>query len=381
MINKIIITVGIFALVIGMSDSLAYGQDASTMSPEEYEASLSKWKDRESSANSELSRLDREIASLRKQLGNVEGNIEKERDAIFGLMSASDEEIQNYMKLLSDLDDDVSGLEEMSEEELLAATDHLEDIELRMEKMNENDFSAFDQNRDMLDDIEAMLSNYRTVIPEPAQDPDDLASADSTFSDETDSSVVSDQVDDSVIDDEDLAEISEDDQEQQDSTALTSIEDDPQEGQLSDGQEMQPDAELTDGETPRNVTLRRTADSYKVIRGDNLWNISKKEEIYNDPFQWLKIYSANREQIANPHIIEIDQVFVIPREPAINEHWVSKGENLSTIAAEKYSNPFEWTRIYQANKTILESPDLVLPHTILIIPKIDKKKDTTPVNM
>jgi len=141
-------------------------------------------------------------------------------------------------------------------------------------------------------------------------------------------------------------------------------------------------AELkTDGETPKVVQFERKADSYKVIRGDNLWNISGKEKIYNDPFQWLKIYSANREQISNPDVIEIDQVFVIPRTPALNEHWVSRGESLSKIAAQRYSNPFEWTRIYEANKTILESPDLVHPHTILIIPKKNKKKDAVPVNM
>ncbi|MCH8305427.1 MAG: LysM peptidoglycan-binding domain-containing protein [Candidatus Marinimicrobia bacterium] len=333
MIKKLIIVTGIIVMWSILSGGTAYAQNASTMSPEEYQTELARWKGRESSAGSELSRLEREIASLQKQLTNVEGNIEKERNEIFGLMSASDEEIRNYMKILNDLENDVAGLADLSEEELLGSVEFLEGIELRLEDLSENDFSAFEQNRQMLDDIENMLSSYRTVIPEPTQESDALASADS-------------------------AEATE-----------------------ADEQEVQPDVEITDGKTPRNVTLVRKSDSYQVVRGDNLWDISSKEIIYNDPFQWLKIYSANRDQISDPDIIEIDQVFVIPREPAINEHWVSKGDNLSKIAAERYSNPFEWTRIYQANKSILESPDLLLPHTILIIPKLDEKKDDTPVNM
>ena len=333
MIKKLIIVAGIIVMWSILSSGTAYAQDASTMSPEEYQTELARWKGRESSAGSELSRLEREIASLQKQLTNVEGNIEKERNEIFGLMSASDEEIRNYMKILNDLENDVAGLADLSDEELLGSVEFLEGIELRLEDLSENDFSAFEQNRQMLDDIENMLSSYRSVIPGPAQESDALASADS-------------------------AEATE-----------------------ADEQEAQPDVEITDGRTPRNVTLERKSDSYQVVRGDNLWDISAKEKIYNDPFQWLKIYSANRDQISDPDIIEIDQVFVIPREPAINEHWVSKGDNLSKIAAERYSNPFEWTRIYQANKSILESPDLLLPHTILIIPKLEEKKDKTPVNM
>ncbi|MBN1970937.1 MAG: LysM peptidoglycan-binding domain-containing protein [Candidatus Delongbacteria bacterium] len=37
--------------------------------------------------------------------------------------------------------------------------------------------------------------------------------------------------------------------------------------------------------------------SYVVERGDNLWKISGKEDIYNDPFKWTDIYKANKETI------------------------------------------------------------------------------------
>jgi len=45
---------------------------------------------------------------------------------------------------------------------------------------------------------------------------------------------------------------------------------------------------------------------------DCLWNIAGKEQIYNDPFMWSKIYVANMDQIRNPDIIYPGQVLTIP---------------------------------------------------------------------
>lgn len=328
---KMILIGGLLLSSMIYSTEQIYAQDPSTLSPAEYQAELERWQSRETSANSESSRLNGDIESLKKQIADLDETISLERQAILGLRTSSDEEIREYMDMLKKLESDVANLENLSEEELLGDAELLEDIELRLETLSENDLAALEQNRNLLSEIDNMLSGYRTVIPEPSQEDESLASANE------------EEID--TIGEEDLAEVK------------------------------------TDGETPTVVQFERKADSYKVVRGDNLWKISGKEKIYNDPFQWLKIYSANREQISNPDVIEIDQVFVIPRTPALNEHWVSRGESLSKIAAMRYSNPFEWTRIYEANKTILESPDLVHPHTILIIPKKNKKKDTAPVNM
>jgi len=68
--------------------------------------------------------------------------------------------------------------------------------------------------------------------------------------------------------------------------------------------------------------------SYVVKKGDNLWKISGKEDIYNDPFKWTDIYKANTETIKSwqtkfdaelkegqqeADLIYPDQEFVIPR--------------------------------------------------------------------
>jgi|SaaInl8_200m_RNA_FD_contig_31_1937070_length_819_multi_33_in_0_out_0_1 nucleoid-associated protein YgaU len=51
---------------------------------------------------------------------------------------------------------------------------------------------------------------------------------------------------------------------------------------------------------------------YTVVSGDNLWNISGKESIYGNPYQWPLIYKANSDQITDADLIYSGQVFSIP---------------------------------------------------------------------
>jgi hypothetical protein len=59
------------------------------------------------------------------------------------------------------------------------------------------------------------------------------------------------------------------------------------------------------------ITFAETKEikEYKVIKGDTLWDISKKE--LNDPFMWPRIWKEN-SWIANPHWIYPDQMIKIP---------------------------------------------------------------------
>jgi nucleoid-associated protein YgaU len=112
-------------------------------------------------------------------------------------------------------------------------------------------------------------------------------------------------------------------------------------------------------------------DQYTVVEGDYLWKISKKEEIYNDPFQWIRIYNVNKDQIKDPNLIYKDQVFNIARGVAKNEHLVAKGEFLYMIAgmSKIYGDPTQWTKIFEANKDIIADQNLIYPYQVLTIPK------------
>ncbi|MFQ5863700.1 MAG: LysM peptidoglycan-binding domain-containing protein [bacterium] len=113
-------------------------------------------------------------------------------------------------------------------------------------------------------------------------------------------------------------------------------------------------------------------DEYTVIRGDYLWRISKKPDIYGDPFMWVRIYSYNRDQIKDPDLIYPDQIFKIQREVGPDEYLVGKGDNLAKIAGsmDVLGDPTKWRAIYDANKdTVGDDPSLIYPYTVLVIPR------------
>jgi len=137
--------------------------------------------------------------------------------------------------------------------------------------------------------------------------------------------------------------------------------------------EMQDKVATIEGKLTRvkNRMPKSVYDDYNVVNGDYLWKISKKSEIYDDPMQWMKIYTYNRDMIKNPDLIYPDWVLKIPRKVGPNEYIVVKGEYLSKIASnpDVLGNLTEWTKLYEANKEIISDPNTIYPHQILVIPR------------
>lgn len=59
--------------------------------------------------------------------------------------------------------------------------------------------------------------------------------------------------------------------------------------------------------------------SYSVVRGDNLWSISGKDEVYSDPYQWPLIYKTNRDKIKDADLIHPGQVLDIDQNASASE--------------------------------------------------------------
>lgn len=110
-------------------------------------------------------------------------------------------------------------------------------------------------------------------------------------------------------------------------------------------------------------------DQYTVVRGDYLWKISKKQDIYGDPFQWMRIYSYNTDLIKNPDRIYPNWNLKIQRESGPDEYLVKKGDSLRKIA-KMMGDSMSWTKIYEANKDIIgDNRSMLYPYTVLRMPK------------
>jgi len=121
-----------------------------------------------------------------------------------------------------------------------------------------------------------------------------------------------------------------------------------------------------------NKMPKAVYDEYNVVVGDYLWKISGKEIVYNDPIQWMRIYSYNKDQIKDADLIYPDQVLKIQKEVGPDEYLVAKGDYLQKIAgnADVMGDPASWTKIYEKNKDIIgEDANMIFPHTVLVIPK------------
>jgi nucleoid-associated protein YgaU len=74
--------------------------------------------------------------------------------------------------------------------------------------------------------------------------------------------------------------------------------------------------EMKRGMVPANMTY--TVGTWRKDR-DCLWNISKKPDIYNDPFAWPKIWRANMDKIHNPDIIQPGMQLTVVKTPITPE--------------------------------------------------------------
>jgi nucleoid-associated protein YgaU len=66
-------------------------------------------------------------------------------------------------------------------------------------------------------------------------------------------------------------------------------------------------------EADRFMMHPEKGERYKVKKGDNLWKIAARKDIYGDPYMWITIYNANMSKIKDPNMIFPGQLFEIPK--------------------------------------------------------------------
>lgn len=69
----------------------------------------------------------------------------------------------------------------------------------------------------------------------------------------------------------------------------------------------------------RSGSMAGKVSSYSVVGGDNLWDISGKDEVYSNSYQWPLIYKTNRSKIKDADLIYPGQVFDIDQNASSSE--------------------------------------------------------------
>jgi len=122
---------------------------------------------------------------------------------------------------------------------------------------------------------------------------------------------------------------------------------------------------------------------YQVVKGDSLWKIAERE--YNDGYAWTKIATANN--LKNASVLTVGQKLVLPKieqkvviagtdssELTISqgsEYKVVKSDSLWKIAVRAYGDGYQWTKIWQENKSKLLNPNGLEIGMILNIPRLN----------
>ncbi len=101
------------------------------------------------------------------------------------------------------------------------------------------------------------------------------------------------------------------------------------------------------------------------VEGDTaiVWGEAESQETREK----VVLVLGNTEGIANVD----DRMTVAIEEPQAQFHTVVSGDSLSKIAKKYYSDAMKYPVIFEANKPMLKSPDLIYPGQVLRIPALD----------
>ena len=121
--------------------------------------------------------------------------------------------------------------------------------------------------------------------------------------------------------------------------------------------------------------------TYEVVANDSLWKIALSK--YNDGFVWTEIAKINN--LDKPYYLEVGQKLVLPKIDkkeiivanenkdttiATGEYKVVKNDSLWNIALRAYGDGYQWTKIWQENKSKLIDPNELEIGMTLIVPSL-----------
>ena len=262
------------AVVLILSAGTAFAQEK--MTREEYEARLVDYQQRQEAANSQIARLDAEIAALTQEISALDAEIAGITDEIHNLVGATAAEISDFGKTLDLLLRQLEGLTALAPEELVRHQGEIKDVLAQVEELKTSKISAIPEMAEMIRRLETLISDLqiRDVVTILYQ----VEKGDHLWAIAGDETIYGDPYMWPRI-----------------YRANTE--------QITDPDLIFPKQKLS-------VPFGVSEGQYLVTRGDFLTKIAAA--VYNDATKWHKIYKANMEQIVEPNIIFPAQVLEVP---------------------------------------------------------------------
>jgi nucleoid-associated protein YgaU len=281
---KHIYLLNIFVIVLSFMSFTLIAQesyDYKEMSMDEYKTELAKWQKCEADNKAQIAEEEGQIATLNDEIASTEQQTETVWGETYTALGTDKAGYETYVNQLKGLESDLSGFAALTPEEIYTRRDELTGFQSRLDELKGSKLSLLTESENMITKIENLIAQAEEK-GKPA-----------------------------------------------------------------------------------------AAGMYEVQRGDYLWRIARMPDIYGDAYAWIRIYTYNRDQIKNPDLIYPAQVFRIPRMAGPNEHWVERGEFLSKIAGYSgvFGNPFQWQKLYEANKSVVTDPNMIYPHMVLTVPR------------
>ena len=144
-----------------------------------------------------------------------------------------------------------------------------------------------------------------------------------------------------------------------------------------------------------------TLDTYKVVKGDDLWHIAEK--YYKSGYNYVDIIKENK--LSAQGTIEVGQELRIPKVEAkqltvvetkaevktemktetaevkkeetknslsieAGSYTTVRGDSFWKIAVRAYGDGYAWTKIFEANKQIFNNPNLIHADVKIVIPSL-----------
>lgn len=101
------------------------------------------------------------------------------------------------------------------------------------------------------------------------------------------------------------------------------------------------------------------------VEGDILKIKGMTRTQYEKNLLWDKIKEIGGEKPS-----DIKANITVEDDSVYHRHVVKGGESLSKIAKHYYGDPMKYKQIFEANRNILNNPDLIHPDQVLVIPNL-----------